>query len=83
MKIVAFILNIFVPGLGTLLVGKIGSGLIQLALCGLALALMWTVVFWIIGAPLYAIAWVWGLISVGTAPDRVEVIVRDPPRRIG
>jgi len=58
MKIIAFIINIFLPGVGTLLVGKIGTGIVQIAV---------TMVGWLIGGPLYFIVWLWALISVATA----------------
>lgn len=68
MKPVAFIINIFIPGAGTILIGKIFTGIIQLVLYGLAHLLTWTVVGVVIGLPLLAIVWIWGLISVATAP---------------
>jgi hypothetical protein len=68
MKAVAFIINIFLPGAGTILIGKIGIGIVQLALYGLAHLLTWTVIGALIGIPLIVIVWLWGLISVATAP---------------
>lgn len=67
MKTVAFIINIFLPGVGTILVGKILIGVIQIALYAAAHALTWTVIGALIGLPLIAIVWIWGLISVATA----------------
>ena len=67
MKTVAFIINIFLPGVGTILVGKIFIGVVQIVLYGLAHLLTWTVVGALIGLPLVAIVWIWGLISVATA----------------
>jgi hypothetical protein len=67
MKTVAFIINIFLPGVGTLLVGKILVGIIQILLAMAAAALGATVIGWIIGGPLYFIVWIWALISVATA----------------
>ena len=68
MKVVAFIINIFIPGAGTILVGKVMIGVIQLVLYGLAHLLTWTVIGALFGLPLLAIVWIWGLISVATAP---------------
>jgi hypothetical protein len=67
-KTAAFIINIFLPGAGTILIGKIPTGIVQLALYGLAHLLMWTVVGILFGLPLLAIVWLWGLITVATTP---------------
>ena len=67
MKTVAFIINIFLPGVGTLLVGKILIGVIQILLYMAAHALTWTVIGALIGVPLIVIIWIWALISVATA----------------
>jgi len=67
MKTVAFIINIFLPGVGTILVGKILVGVIQILLYMAAHALTWTVVGALIGVPLVVIIWIWALISVATA----------------
>jgi hypothetical protein len=69
-KIAAFVINIFLPGVGTLLVGKIGVGIAQILLYAIAHALTWTVIGALIGLPLIAIVWIWALISVATAPPR-------------
>jgi len=68
MKAVAFIINIFLPGAGTILIGKIGIGIVQLVLYGIAHFLMWTVIGFLFGLPLLAIVWLWGLITVATTP---------------
>lgn len=68
MKTVAFIINIFIPGVGTILVGKIFVGVIQILLYMAAHALTWTVIGALIGVPLIVIIWIWGLISVATTP---------------
>ena len=68
MKVAAFIINIFLPGAGTILIGRIGLGIVQLALYGLAHLLMWTWIGFVLGLPLLAIVWLWGLITVATTP---------------
>jgi TM2 domain-containing membrane protein YozV len=73
MKAVGIIVNIFLPGIGTLLVGKVGTGIAQILLFILAMALNFTVLFSIIGIPLALGIWVWGIVSAATArviPDQ-------------
>jgi len=67
MKAVGFIVNIFLPGVGTLLVGKVGTGIAQILLFVFALILNFTVILAIIGIPLGLGIWVWGLVSALTA----------------
>lgn len=58
--IVVLILNIFWPGLGTLVARKFGKGMMQmiLALLGLALWFVMAAAFLI-----FIIAWIWALVS--------------------
>ena len=74
MKIIAFIINIFLPGVGTLLVGKIKIGIVQILLALLATALIGTHIGVIIGIPLGVANWIWALVSVATARMEPEVI---------
>ncbi len=80
MKVLGVIVNIFFPGIGTMIVGKIGTGIVQLILSVIAWVLMFTVVGFVIGAPLAFIIWVWAIVSAATSepePVRVEVVHRD------
>lgn len=52
------ILNVFFPGVGTLVLGQVTTGVIQLALWLLSIPLA----FFIIGWPLYFGVWVWALV---------------------
>ena len=80
MKTIAFIISIFLPGVGTLLVGKIGTGIVQILLSLLAHFLIWTAIGAIIGIPLAVIVWIWALVSVATAQMPPEAIgQRDKP----
>jgi hypothetical protein len=72
LKIIALVINIFFPGVGTLLVGKIGTGIIQILLSMLAHALIWTAIGALIGIPLAVIVWIWALVSVATAQPRPQ-----------
>lgn len=64
MNIVALIANIILPGVGTLIVGKVGSGIFQLVLFGMGVLLTFTFIGAIVGVPLCIAVWVWGLVSV-------------------
>jgi hypothetical protein len=70
MWLVALIINIFLPGVGSLFVGAIFQALAQmfLALSGALLSALGP--FVIIGAPLSFIAWVWGIWTAVSARDR-------------
>lgn len=64
MKVIAIIINIFLPGIGTIIIGKLLQGIIQIALSIIAILISFTVVGLIIGIPLYLIAWIWAILSV-------------------
>jgi TM2 domain-containing membrane protein YozV len=61
-KALVIIINLFVPGLGTLFIGKIIQALFQLALTILGWLLMFSVLFSFIGLGIYGISWIWALI---------------------
>lgn len=68
MKLAAILINIFIfPGLGSFFVGKWGQGICQMIIFALGALLAFTIIGWIIGAPLMFIAWVWGVITAATA----------------
>ena len=69
MKILSVIVNIFIPGIGTMMMGRIGTGIIQLILLGIANLMIWTFILGIIGWPLYAIVWLWAVVGVALMPD--------------
>ena len=69
MKILAVIVNIFIPGVGTMMMGRIGTGIVQLILIGLAAVLNFLVITLIIGVPLYAIVWLWAVVGVALMED--------------
>lgn len=52
------ILNVFFPGVGTLVLGQVTTGVIQLALWLVSIPLT----FFIIGLPLYFGVWVWAIV---------------------
>ncbi len=70
MKVAGIIVNIFLPGIGTLIVGKIIQGIIQTVLVFIAILLTLTGIGAIFGIPIYFIVWIWAIISAATAIDR-------------
>ena len=78
MTALGIIVNIFIPGLGTIIAGQTGTGIIQLLLYIFALFLALTVVGLIIAAPLAFAVWIWSIVSVASMNDRpVQVVVVD------
>ena len=78
MRVLAVIVNIFFPGVGTILVGKIISGVVQFLLYALAVALTATGVGGLLGIPLGVVVWIWGIVSAATAEDKpLVIVVRD------
>jgi TM2 domain-containing membrane protein YozV len=64
LAIAALLLNILVlPGLGSLIGGRIRSGIIQVFLAVLGFLLSITLIGAIIGVPMMIIAWIWALIT--------------------
>lgn len=67
MKVLAIIINIFSPGIGTLIVGKIGEGIAQFLIWLVGVFLTFTVVLSFIGIPLCLAMWVWSIVSAATS----------------
>jgi TM2 domain-containing membrane protein YozV len=82
MKVIGIIINIFFPGVGTLIVGKIGTGVIQTLLSVIAGVLIFTGFFSIIGTPLLIIVWIWSLISVVGSKNTETIIVKEVIREV-
>lgn len=80
MKVLAIIVNVFFPGIGTLIVKKWVQAVAQLILGGVAAVLFFTGIGSIIGGPIAFIVWVWAIISAVTyneAPIQVVVQQKD------
>ncbi len=76
MKILGVIVNIFLPGIGSLIVGKIVTGIIQFILYGFGALLTFTGILAIIGIPICIVVWIWAIITAATSQDKpVQVIV--------
>ena len=57
------IVNLFLPGLGTIILGKYDIGTIQLILALIGCFLAMTFIGTIIGIPLYLGMWIWALVT--------------------
>ena len=80
MNILAIILNFFLPGIGSFVVGRGGAGVAQLLIFGLGMSLAVTLIMLPFGLLLMAVAWVWGLITAAMAsnkPQQVVVVEKD------
>lgn len=82
MKALGVIVNIFLPGIGTIIVGKIGQGVAQILLAIVAAFLSLTFVLAIIGVPLGIGVWIWAIVSAATSepqPIQVNVVSHQAP----
>lgn len=80
MRILAILLNVFIPGVGSFVVGKVGQGIFQILIFGLGLAInLLTLGFGsFIGFPLMLGAWIWGIITAASAnPAPIQVTIID------
>ena len=78
MRALGIIVNLFVPGVGTIIVGKAVSGVVQFILYALAVSLVATGIGAIVGVPLGIFVWIWAIVSAVTAEDKpLVVVVRD------
>ncbi len=76
MKAVAIILNFFIPGVGSLVIGKTGAGIAQLAIYFIGVFCTLSVIGALLGLPMMLGAWIWGLVTAATHVDQpVEVHV--------
>jgi hypothetical protein len=82
MKVVAIIINIFFPGVGTLIVGKIGTGVTQIILTIIAMVMNFTGVLSIIGIPLAIGVWIWALVSVASSNATETIVIREVVREV-
>ena len=79
MKPLAIILNIFIPGVGSFVIGHVGQGIGQILIWGLGfLFTVGTLGFGaIIGFPMMLGAWIWGIVLVAgvrEAPVQVSIV---------
>lgn len=74
-KALGVIVNIFFPGIGTMMVGKIGVGIVQLLLTLIACALILSWLFAFFGSLLAFINWIWAIISAASSPQTPRIVV--------
>jgi TM2 domain-containing membrane protein YozV len=77
MKVIAILLNLLLPGVGTMTLGKIGQGVAQLILALLGAFLSVMGIFLIFGVPLYIGALIWSLVSAATTQTAGAVVVQN------
>ena len=68
-KIIALVLNLIIPGLGTLIAGKKKEGTIQIIMAGVAFLLVFTIIGILIAVPLGLGALIWSEITVAKMDD--------------
>ena len=82
MRVLGVIVNLFFPGIGTIIVGKIVSGVVQFLLYAAAVALIATGLGALFGIPIAIVVWIWAIVSAATAEDKpLVVVVRDNTNR--
>ena len=60
--VAGLIVNLLLPGLGTIIFGETSIGVIQLVLSLAGIVLMATIIGLIIGCPLWIAMWIWALV---------------------
>ncbi len=75
MKIIAIILNIIFPGIGTILIKKVSKGVIQIILTVIAIILTATGVLSVIGIPLFFIVLIWSLVSIVSYQEKPQEVI--------
>ena len=76
MKVLGIIVNVFLPGVGTLIVGKIAEGIAQIILYVVGLFLTISVFGSLFGIPLCIAVWIWAIVSAATSkPQPTEIII--------
>lgn len=75
-KTAAIVLNFFLPGVGSLVMGKVGQGITQLLLYWLGVLFTFTLIGAFVGIPMMLAAWIWGMVTAATSdPQPVQVTV--------
>jgi len=72
MKGLGLILNILLPGVGSMVIGKVGQGLGQITIWGLGVLItLGTLGFGlVIGVPLMLGAWIWAIVTAAGGPQQ-------------
>ena len=78
MKALAIILNVFFPGVGTLVAKKWVQGIVQLLLTFLAFVLCIFGITAIVGLPLGFGVWLWGILCVAIEAKQPAAVLAEP-----
>lgn len=65
-RILGIVINFFLPGVGTLIVGKVAEGILQIVIDIIAVFLMITIIFSPVAAGMLTVVCIWGLVSAAT-----------------
>jgi len=63
LRVLGLILNVLFPGIGSLILGKVLIGILQIVLWFVALGFALTGVGLVVAIPIYVIVWLWALIT--------------------
>ena len=65
-RVLGVIINLFLPGVGTLIVGRMAEGVLQIVIDIVATILTFTVIFSPVALGMFIVVWLWGLVSAAT-----------------
>lgn len=82
MKALAIIINLFFPGIGTLIVKKYGQGITQIILTVIAAILVFTGILSIVGIPLGIGVWIWAIVSAASSNTQEPIVVKEVIREV-
>ena len=82
MKVIAILINIFFPGVGTLIIGKIGTGITQIVLTIIGGVMAATGILSIVGIPLVIGVWIWALVSVASSNATETIVIKEVVREV-
>jgi TM2 domain-containing membrane protein YozV len=76
MRTAGIIVNIFFPGIGSLIIGKVGQGIAQIILYILGIMFSLTLIGAVVGVPLCIGVWIWAIVTaVNSPPEPIQVTV--------
>ena len=82
MKALAIIINLFFPGIGTLIVKKFGQGITQIILTVIAAGLIFTGVLSFVGIPLAIGVWIWAIVSAAGSNTQEPIVIKEVIREV-